>query len=248
MKHGIAPIEKTNLADDVASRVMELIDRGGYNAGDRLPSIMEMARALGVGHPTLREALMKLELIGVVEIKHGSGVYVGEKKNTLLLSNPVFGGDVTKKLLLDLIQARIPIETTSARLAAMKATDSHLARMEEFLQESNRNLSDDAILTRMNMAFHREIAVASGNTVLLQLQEVLTNFFGREQRILLGVHGSRGTDHEQHLDIFEALRSRMPDLAAVRMESHLEGVYRVVEKWDPEKNPIANIRRPLKKR
>ena len=241
MKHVITPVQKTNLADDVASRVMELIQRGAYDAGERLPSIVEMARALGVGHPTLREALMKLELIGIVEIKHGSGVYVGANKNTLLLSNPVFHGDVTRKLLLDLIQARIPIETTSARLAATRATDEHLERMEGFLTESNRNLSDDAVLTQMNMAFHREIAVASGNTVLLQLQEVLTNFFGREQRMLLGIHGSRGTDHEQHLEIFDALRSRMPDLAAVRMETHLDGVYKVVEKWDPDKNPIGKL-------
>src|SRR5690625_7395962 len=130
MNHVILPFENTNLADYVFSRVMELIDRGGYHAGDRLPSIMEMARALGVGHPTLREALMKLELIGGVEIKHGSGAYVGAKKNTLRLSNPVFGGDVTKKLLLDLTQARIPLDTTSPRLAAMTAPARHTARMD----------------------------------------------------------------------------------------------------------------------
>jgi GntR family transcriptional regulator, transcriptional repressor for pyruvate dehydrogenase complex len=238
MKVEFGHVEKSNLADDLAARILKKIRSGAYQPGDRLPAIMEMARSFGVGHPAVREALKKLEMIGVVEIKHGSGVYVGRGQDVLLVSNPIFGGAVSKKLLIDLIVARIPIEVESAALAASDATDAHLDRMEQLLTEAGQNLDNDAVLSSLNMAFHHEIAVASGNTVLAQLQEVLTNLFQREQRIILGIYGSRKKDHEEHVGIFDALRRRDATLAQERMQAHLEGVREVLHRWNPEHTPL----------
>lgn len=239
MKAGFAPVEKSGLADDLAQRLVVLIRSGSYQPGDRLPSIMEMARRFGVGHPTLREALKKLESMGVVEIKHGSGVYVGKGQNMLLVSNPVFGGVISKKLLLDLIQARLPIEIEAAGLAASEATEANLERMAALMARAEDQLEDDAVLSVINMAFHREIAVASGNTVLTQIQEVLTNLFQREQRLILRIYGSRMKDHEEHMEILDALRSRDSARVQKLMRAHLEGVRAVLLRWDPEKTPIT---------
>jgi GntR family transcriptional repressor for pyruvate dehydrogenase complex len=239
MNADFKPIEKSSLADDLAERLVRLIRKGVYQPGDRLPAIMEMARSFGVGHPTLREALKKLEMMGVVEIKHGSGVYVGKGQDVLLVSNPVYGGLVSKKLLLDLVGARIPIEVKAITLAASAATEEHLAKMAELLAKSEENLDNDVVLSVTNMAFHREIAVASGNTVLAQLQEVLTNLFLREQRMILGIYGSREKDHQEHLGLLDALRRRDAALAQERMEAHLEGVQAVLLRWDPEQTPLT---------
>ncbi len=238
MKSDFGLIEKSNLADDLAARIMKSIRSGSYRPGDRLPTIMEMARRFGVGHPTVREALKKLEMIGVVEIKHGSGVYVGKSQDMILVGNPIYGGAISKKLLIDLITARIPIEVKSAALAASNATDAHLNRMEELLTEAGQNLANDAVLSATNMAFHHEIAVASDNTVLMQLQEVLTNLFKREQRIILDIYGSRAKDHEEHMGILDALRRRDATLAQERMQAHLEGVREVLHRWNPEHTPL----------
>lgn len=238
MKSEFSLLEKSNLADDLAARIMKNIRSGAYVPGDRLPTIMEMARSFGVGHPTVREALKKLETIGVVEIKHGSGVYVGKSQDKLVVGNPIFGGAVSKKLLIDLIVARIPIEVRSAALAASNATETHLNRMEQLLTEAGQSLDNDAVLSAVNMAFHHEIAVASDNTVLAQLQEVLTNLFKNEQRIILDIFGSREKDHEEHLDIFAALRRRDSSLAQRRMQAHLEGVCEALQRWDPEHTPL----------
>ncbi len=238
MNVDMRPIEKTNLADDIADRIVELIRSGIYQPGDRLPAIMEMARNFGVGHPTLREALKKLEILGVVEIKHGSGVYVGNGQDILLVTNPVFGGVVTRKLLLDLVEARIPIEVKAASLAASNATDEQLESMAQLLVDAKDHMDDAAILSETNMRFHREIAVASGNAVLVQLQEVLTNLFQHEQRMILDIYGSRDEDHRGHVGILDALRSHDPGKAQQRMQAHLEGVSAVLLRWDPEKDPI----------
>lgn len=216
-----------------------MIQAGGFQRGDRLPSINEMARSFGVGHPTLREALKKLETVGVVTIRHGSGVYVDRDHNALLVSNPVYEAPISKKLLVDLIEARIPIEVQSASLAATNATVEHLEEMTRLLEEAGRSLDNDAQLTATNMSFHRQIAVASGNTVLLQILEVLSRLFQDEQRLILDIYGSRRQDHAEHLEILEALQKHDATLAAARMNTHLEGVREVLLRWNPKTNPVA---------
>src|SRR5919204_923013 len=122
MSDAFRPVVKQNLADRLARRIRKLIQESEYREGDRLPSIMEMARSFGVGHPTLREALKKLETMGVVEIRHGSGVYVTRNHDVLVVAAGDYSGTVTKKLLIDLIQARTPLEIHSVMHAARNAT------------------------------------------------------------------------------------------------------------------------------
>ncbi len=238
MATSFRPLEKTNLSDDLTDRIAEMIRSGTYRPGDRLPAIMEMARTFGVGHPTVREALKKLEALGIVEIKHGSGVYVRQDQDTLLLTNPVYSGMISKKMLLDLIDARIPIEMTAVERAATQARTEHLDRMRALLDQAEQHLDDITVLSPTNMAFHREIAVASGNTVLAQLQEVLGNLFQQEQRLILDIFGSREQDHREHVQIFEALQQRDVRLACERMRAHLEGVREALQRWNPKHNPL----------
>lgn len=218
------PVERQNLSDELAQRVRQLIQTGGYQPGDRLPSIVKMARHFGVAHPTLREALRKLETLGVVDIRHGSGVYVGEDQNALLITNPLHEGGVTRKLLLDLVEARIPVEVKSVSLAAGNASGEHLARMRAMLAGAGENLDDSAAVSEVNLAFHREIALASGNQILHQLLEVLGGVIQEEQRFVNETYRMREKLHREHLEILDALERRDVELAAARMQAHLEGV------------------------
>jgi GntR family transcriptional regulator, transcriptional repressor for pyruvate dehydrogenase complex len=238
-KDAFAPVLKQSLADRLAQRIQRSIQTGDYTQGDRLPAIMEMARRFGVGHPTVREALKKLETMGVVEIRHGSGVYVSRSHEVLVLASPDYSGTVTKKLLVDLIQTRTPIEMQSVALAARNATDEHLQEMRRLLTTAGASLNDDSVLNSVNMAFHKQIALASGNTVLAQLLDVLRELFTEEQRLILGIFGSRERDHQEHLGILEALERRDEALGVERMRTHLEGVQAAVERWDPEQHPVA---------
>ncbi len=232
MKIDFAPIGKSNLSNDLADRIVEMIQSGVYGPGDRLPAIMQMARSFGVGHPTLREALKKLESVGVVEIKHGSGVYVGTGQNSLLVQNPAFKTTSSKKLMLDLVEARSAIEVQAARMAAEKADDASLARMKEYLDISGANLNDDSVLNANNMAFHHEIAEASGNAVFAQLQELLASLFQREQKAILYIYGSRAKDHAEHRRILEAIGRHDADLSERLMQEHLEGVRATLLAWN----------------
>ena len=239
MQDTLAPVMKQSLADRLAHEIRQLIQNAGYKIGDRLPTIMDMAHQFKVGHPTVREALRKLETVGIVEIRHGSGVYVTRSEDVLVLASPGYAGEVTKKLLLDLIQARIPIEMQSAAFAARNASDGDLAELRGQLSAAERSFDDDALLSSINMTFHRQIAQASGNTVLAQLLGVLQELFTTEQRLILGIFGSRQRDHQEHIGILEALESRDEALAIERMRTHLEGVEDVLRRWDPDKHPVG---------
>lgn len=239
MKDAFRPVLKQSLSDRLAQRIRVSIQKGDYAEGDRLPAIMEMARRFGVGHPTVREALKKLQTMGVVEIRHGSGVYVSRSHDVLVLATPDYAGTVTRKLLLDLIETRMPIEMHSTAQAASNATDEHLEEMRRLLTTAGQNLDNDEVLNSMNMAFHRQIALASDNTVLTQLLDVLQELFTEEQRLILGIFGSRQRDHQEHLAILDALEKRDVGLAVERMRTHLEGVRDAVRQWDPEHHPVA---------
>ena len=239
MAHAFEPVLRQSLSDDIAQRITRLIQAGGYKPGERLPTISRMAQDFEVGAPTLREALKTLETVGVVVIRHGSGVYVGRAPDSILVSNPVFAPEPTKKLLIDLIEARIPIEVQTAALAARNATEAHLAEMERLLKHAGMSMEDPAMLTQVNLNFHRQIALASGNTVMHQILDVLSTVFRQEQRLILDIHGHRQDDHAEHLEIYSAIRDRDADLAKTRMQSHLERVRDVLTSWDPDASPVS---------
>jgi len=239
MRDAFGPVLKQSLSDKLAQRIRGMIQKGDYTEGDRLPPIMEMARRFGVGHPTIREALKKLETMGFVEIRHGSGVYVTRSEEVLVLASPDYAGTVTKKLLLDLIQTREPLETQSVADACRNGTLEDLVEMRRLLTTAGENLGDDAVLNEVNMGFHRQIARASGNTVLAQLLDVLHELFTDEQRLILGIFGSRDRDHQEHLAILEALEQRDESLCVDRMRQHLRGVQDAILRWNPEDHPVA---------
>jgi GntR family transcriptional repressor for pyruvate dehydrogenase complex len=241
---GISPINRTRLPNDLAERIKQFIAKEGFVAGNRLPSIAILAREFGVGAPTVREALKRLEMAGAVDIRHGSGVYVAREANALFVSNPVFTGEVSKKMLLDLIEARTAIEVLGASRAAEHATEAQLDQMAALLDHAEAHLGNDDVLNTTNMAFHRSIADASGNAVFRQLLEVLTNLFTREQRAILDIQNSRAEDHRQHVAIYRALRARNAAEAGALMTLHLAKVRADLERWDPVAHPIAALARP----
>jgi GntR family transcriptional regulator, transcriptional repressor for pyruvate dehydrogenase complex len=239
MSNLFEPVAKQSLSDRLAVRIRELIRTGEYRQGDRLPAIMEMARQFGVGHPTIREALKKLEAMGIVEIRHGSGVYVSRCDDVLLLAAPDYGGAVTKNLLLDLVRTRLPLEVMAVAGAVRHATPEQLAEMRAILDAAGRQTTNHEVARTSNLAFHRQIALSSGNHVLAQLLAVLHDLFPREQKLVLGIGGSRERDHEEHVAILEALEHRDEILAVERMRNHLRNVEAAVDRWDPERYPVV---------
>lgn len=238
MSSSFHPELRRGMADRLASRIKAMIRDGGFQQGDRLPAILEMARRFGVGHPTIREALKKLETTGWVEIRHGSGVYVLRNEDVLLVASPDFSGQVTRKLLLDLIRTRMLLEPHVVEGAAHHVKPEDIAEMRRVLVEAGEHLDDGVVQHATNARFHRSIAAASGNAVFAQLIDVLVELFIEEQRLILDLV-SRERHHEEHLGILAAIEARDGALGKERMLSHLRGVEDALERLGPPPPEVA---------
>ncbi|MFC9977313.1 FadR/GntR family transcriptional regulator [Spirillospora sp. NPDC127200] len=223
-------LTRPSLSDALTERVLELIRSDGLRAGDRLPSVRDLAERFAVTTPTLREALRRLEATGAVRMRHGSGVYVGAGLERVVIPNPnvrrLAGGQ-----LLQLLDARLLIEPPLAAMAARRADPADLARLRSILEQAGRHLrGEDAELNETNMTFHRAAAHAAGNDVLDEVIASLLSLHATEQREILRLFDDRVRDHEEHLAILAAIEGGDARGAEELMRAHLTDVKRVIEK------------------
>jgi GntR family transcriptional repressor for pyruvate dehydrogenase complex len=218
----------STVARYVTEQVLALIERGGLGRGDRLPSVQALARQLSVAAPTVRESLRQLQALGVIELRHGSGVYVRDAQRRVLLANP-YPGPLETRTIFDLLEARLLIEPHLTARTALLAADDELADLGVALDRAGAQLEGpDEVLHGLNMSFHRGVARLSGSSVLSQAIESIIDVYAAEQMVILRLYDDRRRDHEQHVGIFDALRRRDADEASELMRVHIEGVRSVL--------------------
>src|SRR5436190_244418 len=166
----IQTIETRRLYRHIADQVTRLIDSGDFRVGSRLPAERELAEKLGVSRPSVREALIALEVEGVVDVRGGSGVFVNERRHTKPHEPQ---GSTAPPGPFDVIRARWIIESEAAYLAAGNATPAHLQRLERALADMQQTPSHSQEATAADARFHLCIAEASGNSALVLVVQQL---------------------------------------------------------------------------
>jgi GntR family transcriptional repressor for pyruvate dehydrogenase complex len=225
----MSEVTRPSLSDALTERMLELIRTGGHRPGDRLPSTRELSQRFAVTTPTLREALRRLEATGAIEMRHGSGIYVGADIERLVLPNPNMR-EMHAAQLLELLGARIVIEPPLAAMAAARATGEELVVLQRVLEAAARHLrGQDAELHDTNMTFHRATARLAGNSVLHEVVDSLLTVHGPEQREILQLFDDRRRDYDEHLAILEAIEAHDAAAAEERMRAHLVDVKTVIE-------------------
>jgi GntR family transcriptional repressor for pyruvate dehydrogenase complex len=232
---------RTSAAGYLTEQVLRLIREGGMRPGDRLPTVAALARRLSVSSPTMREAIRRLEALGVVEMRHGSGTYVLECASRMVLSNPD-PGPLESETVIELLDARVLIEPRLAELAAQRGTDAELREMERLLGEAGSRLSgDDDSLQELNLGFHRSIARISGNRILSHVLDSILDLYAGQQLMIMRVFDNRLGDHERHLRILDGLRSRSSQGAGQLMREHLVEIRDVMRARLPGPQGLAPL-------
>lgn len=214
----------------IANQIKEKISGGEYKAGARLPSERELAEMLEVSRPSVREALIALEIEGWVDVRVGSGVYVIGSESRLGVNEvPVAVAGPAMVMLdigaADLIQARLLVEPICAELAARNATAEQLKRMEE----ATLSLPGSEQPFKHNDTLHLLIAEASGNAALAStMQHLWALSDGSAIFNKLNQHFVYGevweVAHNEHLPLLRALQRRQPAAARRAMRDHLLGI------------------------
>jgi len=161
-------VENRRLYRQIADQIAALIEGGEYGARQRLPPERDLAKQLGVSRPSVREALIALEVEGYVEVRVGSGVYVLDRR----------AGAVPEPLPADsgpfeLIRARSLVEAECAALAAKAATKAQIRAMEEALDQMEEESRQGTMPLAADRLFHLRIAEASGNSALALVVKTL---------------------------------------------------------------------------
>jgi GntR family transcriptional repressor for pyruvate dehydrogenase complex len=225
----VRPRARQSASDELTKELIDLLKREAFQPGDRLPSVTSLASQFAVAPPTIREALRQLQALGFLDFRHGSGVYVREPLERVIVSNP-YSGQLDRTVILDLIDARLLIEPHLACLAVARGGDEAIAEVAKILDRVDEVLEgQDEVLSDLNLNFHRAIARLSGNSVLGQVIDSLLDLYAAEQMVILQVYDNRERDLREHRAVLEAIRDGQAELAATRMREHLTGVRTVVE-------------------
>ena len=221
----IQAIEPRRLYLQIAGQLRSLIESGEFPPGSRLPAERELAKQLGVSRPSLREALIALEVEGYVDVRPGSGILVTTREN----APP---DDLGEEGPLEIIRARCLIEAEIAAEAAPHIKSRDVVMFEQLLREMENGAADAVARLAADRRFHLSIAAKLGNNVLLR---VLTDLLDRRNSLL----GKQFASHfdsaktwdavlTEHRKIVTGLAARDPERARKAMRNHLQKAH---DRW-----------------
>jgi GntR family hexuronate regulon transcriptional repressor len=233
------------LYQQVASTIMGSIMSGKYKPGERLPSERDLAVAFKVSRPTIREAMIALEIRGLAETRHGSGIYVTDQPTA-----PTNSADLDIGAF-ELTEARRLFEGEAAALAATQVSEECIEELERIIAEMEDENARGQQDWTADRRFHIAIARATRNTAIATVIENLLDMRHKSPLCVYMLERARRVGVQprvsEHRRILVALRKRDPRAARNAMRGHLARVIEdVLEATGPE--ALGSTARTTKKR
>lgn len=224
----LTPLKREKLSDSVVRIIQEYIVDNGLVPGDKLPSEREFAAALNVGTRSIREALRHLEARGMARIVHGKGTFVDEKyrddyarflADSLRLDSPR-----DQQLLIDLIYVRTIIETSVIADFAAHPRKEHLDRLSEIMRklEKAEQANDVEAYNRWDITFHKTIIASTGNQILINLYDRLSDLFARSFARTASLPGGMQRSLGEHTQLLDHVKAGDVAKARELLTVHLE--------------------------
>jgi GntR family transcriptional repressor for pyruvate dehydrogenase complex len=227
-------VKPRSVSDEIIDQMISAIFTGRISAGGKLPSERALAQAFGVGRQALREAVQKLQGMGLLEVRKPQGTFVRElSADVLRLSlTRIFDGDVGS--FLRFLDIRKWMEAMTAGEAAQRATADDIARIESTLPQLQHAASEEdrEALDEADVAFHMSIVAATHNGPLVHLVDTFGDIMWASHGLRLAVLRAQNlrTVCEEHAAISEAIRGRAPERARDAMLHHIEMIRNRVER------------------
>jgi GntR family transcriptional repressor for pyruvate dehydrogenase complex len=171
---GIAPLTVTRLSDEVADQIRRLIISENVDEGSRLPSERDLAERFGASRPTVSQALRTLSLMGLVEIRRGSGAYVVRRPQTMVTASVNLMLDLDEHSVTDLMQLRLWLETLGVQHAACREPALEPAEVNRVLAALDRlksSAGNPSEWIAKDTVFHATVVGSAGNPYLAALYE-----------------------------------------------------------------------------
>lgn len=234
---GFNRLRRSVVANDAIDMLKTMILHGELVAHQRLPPERELAEMLGVSRPTLRESIRALIALNILESRHGEGTFV-TSLDPGLLSEPIdFVLRLNPVQLGDLTEVRKILEPEAAILAARRMTPEELDRLRLVVKEFSDNVDQDDDVKasiELDAEFHRLIAEASGNSILITMASAISALTRESRGKTAQTRESRVLARSELQDILTAFESGDPEAAGKAMEKHIAHIAQVVERLAAE--------------
>lgn len=219
----LSPVSRSRLYELLAERLLEHVELARLQPGDRLPAERALAQMFGVSRGSVRQALLSLEMQGVVTIRHGGGVFLAQPARR----DPLGGLWERQERLADIYAVREALEVKIAELAAQHCRDEDRRLMERALDDMEHDLGAGGIGAQADAAFHHAVTQASHNPIMADLMEYVSARVWESRIESLSQPGRPPLSLAGHRDIAAAIVGRDPVAAAEAMRAHLAVVANV---------------------
>lgn len=223
--------QRHTVVEAIAQGLIEYIAAEGLKGGDRLPSERKLVGMVGASRLPLREALSVLKGLGIVEAKHGKGLFVKQLDPAAIFGmlSPLLRSqaniDVTH-----LFEARMHLEGSVAELAAANRTAENLEALQLATQGMQSELSERRAYIQHDMAFHQELARSTANSIFHVFMASITDLLVELQFLYQDDVEVRRQAVLEHREILEAVRRGDGQWAKAAMQNHLRNATRRIEK------------------
>lgn len=220
-----APIERASVAEQVAKRILEMVRTKALKPGDQLPPERELATYMQVSRPSLREALRGLQILGVLSMRQGGGIYVTALEASDLLGPLQFLITLDSENLNSLYESRRMIDGSIARMAVERIQPSQIASLHALVKVQEGLIEDSLGFRLSDTEFHETIAAATANPFLVTISHSLYVLGMEYRRVAAATPGVLMRSLAEHRVILEALEARDADATEAAMQAHLLSVH-----------------------
>jgi GntR family transcriptional repressor for pyruvate dehydrogenase complex len=212
------------LPDRIAERLVSLIAERKLRPGDKLPSERDLAAMMQVSRPSLREALRALDMMKIVEIRHGSGTFVASLKPERLVEHFDFVFSLDDSTFANVLDARAMLEPSLAAAAAQNATEAELAKIGSCMERLVKSVPDPKLFLEADLELHQLITAAVHNQIIARFMSTLGRLGLASRMRTVALKGVREKSLQDHQAIVDALFRRDPEAAAGNMRKHIKNI------------------------
>jgi GntR family transcriptional repressor for pyruvate dehydrogenase complex len=229
----LKPIKAKRVSDQAFEQIRDLIFRGQLKPGEQIMPERDLAQALGVSRPTVREAIKQLVTMGLLEHRQGQGTFVrsiSDQRELNPLAAMIEGHSPT---LEELLEVRMGLEGQAVALAAQRATPEELQVLEKALDRMLAENRAGRLGIEEDVSFHMTIAYATKNPVQIHIMKTFYDLlhYGIKENLhyLYEEPGNLDIISQQHTEIFKAIKAHDPEAAYAAMKQHITFVLHFVQ-------------------
>jgi GntR family transcriptional repressor for pyruvate dehydrogenase complex len=222
-KNLFSPVKTNKKSDAVYNQLFSLISSGKLTPGDKIPSERELAAELRISRQSIREALNRAEVMGLIKVRQGEGSFILSSVKGALKPPLTLIIEQEAARIFEFLEIRKLVEGWCAEKAALEATGEELQGMQEILEKMKKVAAKDKKWEELDLELHLSFAKATHNVIAVHIMEALKVNFGPFFKFTKSMPSSEKIEvlWQHHYEIFKAIERRDPEAAKHKVIEHL---------------------------